>query len=196
MVAVQFRDPDVRIKKVDVPLDQRLKSVLDKKLHDLEQRQAMLGNPPMLAVLSNPNFELPAKAGQIPGWSLVNPVRGVISIEPEVPDAVRDRQTAAESSKPAGKQALKLVNQGPAAAFHSEPFPATHTGRLGILFWLRVDDPKHQPSLKIAIEGLRGGQPVYFQTSEELDQNPKCKIDQQWSPFLLPLRDLTHFRTR
>ena len=190
LVAVQVRDPDVRIKKVDVPLDQRLKPVLGKKLHDLEQRQAMLGNPPMLAVLSNPNFELPAKAGQIPGWSLVNPVRGVISIEPEVPDAVRNRQTAAASQKPPGRRALKFVNQGDAAAFHSEPFPATHTGRLGILFWLRVDDPKHQPSLKIAIEGLRDGRPAYFRPSEELDQNPRCKIDQQWSSFLLPLRDL------
>ncbi len=202
LMAIQFHDPEVRIKKVVAPLDQRLKTVLEKKLFDLQQRQNTLGNPPMLAVLSNPNFELPARAGQIPGWSLVNPVRGVISVEPEGPEVVRDRQAPAVATKPAGKQALRFVNQGlpPAvavatrpdatAAFRSEPFPATHTGRMSILVWLRVDDPKNQPALRIAIEGLRDGQPVYYQPSEEVGQNSKIKIDQQWSQFLLPLHDL------
>ena len=110
LMAVKFRDPDVRVKKVDVPLDQRLETVLDIKLEDLKQRQAMLGNPPMMGVLSNPNFELPSKPGQIPGWSLVNPVRGALASNRK-PDEERDRQTRCVA-KPVGKQALKFVNQG------------------------------------------------------------------------------------
>jgi hypothetical protein len=115
LIAVKFRDPGVRVKKVDVPLDRRLQTVLEMKLEDLKQRTALLGNPPMMGVLSNPSFELPSKPGQIPGWSLVNPVRGAISTEPE-PVNKEASPDPNVPRKPVGKQALKFVNQGPSAA--------------------------------------------------------------------------------
>ena len=123
---------------------------------------------------------VPFKPGQIPGWSLVNPVRGAISIEPEGPPV---------ATKPAGKQALKFVNQGPVASMHSDPFPATHTGRISVFVWLRVDDPKSQPPLRLAIEGTRADQLVYYRPAE-VGQNSDNPIDRQWSPFQLRLDDL------
>ena len=191
LIAVKFRDPGVRVKKVDVPLDRRLETVLDVKLEDLKQRTALLGNPPMMGVLSNPSFELPSKPGQIPGWSLVNPVRGAISTELETVN----KEASSDPNvprKPVGKQALKFVNQGPSAAVHSEPFAATHTGRIFVLVWLRVDDPTQQPDVQIVIEGSRNGQLVYYRASIQIGKMDVATTQNRspMVPFLFQIVDL------
>ena len=83
LMAVRFSSPDVRLSEAHLMTDDKLKTALEHRVQDLRQRLVALSNRQALKVLANPGFELPAKAGQIPGWSLVNPAAGEASIEPE-----------------------------------------------------------------------------------------------------------------
>ena len=57
------------------------------------------------------------------------------------------------------------------------------------MVWLHIDDPKNQPTLRLAIEGTRGDQIIYYRPAE-VGKNSIYPIDRQWSQFQLPLDDL------
>ena len=77
LIAVRFLAPDARINQTQITLDEsRIKPWLDSRVHDLLQRKAILISQGPIPILTNPSFELPAKGGQIPGWSLLNPTAG------------------------------------------------------------------------------------------------------------------------
>jgi hypothetical protein len=177
LIAVRFLGADARIKSAQANLDEdKLKPWLDNRVHELLQRKAMLANPPALQLLVNPSFELPAKNGQIPGWSMINPAGGSLSI---------DAEGAAVQTKPVGKQAARLDSNGSVVSMCSEPFPVPRTGRLTFSVWLRVEDVQQQPNLWLAIDDGKGEYYPHAQVGQG-----QFHIGEQWSHFQLPIDDL------
>ncbi|HTQ38671.1 MAG TPA: hypothetical protein VMJ32_06570 [Pirellulales bacterium] len=182
LIAVRFLAPDVHVRDAQITLDDsHLKPWLDNQVHELLERKAMLVNQPALQVLANPSFELPAKAGQIPGWSLVNPSGGSLILDPEGPPM---------QGKPLGKQAARLESDGRGIALHSDTFSPPATGRLSISVWLRIEDPRQQPNLWLALEGTLDGRLYYRSATVGRESNPICAHGEQWSRFQLQIDDL------
>jgi hypothetical protein len=179
LIAVRLLAPDARINQTQITLDEsRIKPWLDSRVHDLLQRKAILISQGPMPILTNPSFELPAKAGQIPGWSLLNPAAGSATLDAEGPPV---------QQKPAGKQAVRLESKGPPVSLRSEPIPAPATGRLSVSVWLRVENPQNQPILRLAVEYLNDGRSCYRPAQVGQGGNP---IAGQWSHFQLQIDDL------
>jgi hypothetical protein len=180
LVAVRFWSPSVAIERPQITFDPRIKPLLANRIQDFRERMATLVSPPMpLPLLANPNFELPAKKGQIPGWSFAGAPGSSVSL---------DEATAPPGTlKPVGKQAVRLESNGPIAELMSEPFPAPKTGRLGVWVWLRIEDENQQPSLAMAIRDVHGER-SYFKYGQLGQQQPPIHV--AWSQFILPFDDV------
>ena len=75
LVAVRFMAPNVKIVHAETAFEPNVKPQLEARVLDLQQRVASLVGPPVIAI-ANGDFELPMKAGHIPGWTLTNPNGG------------------------------------------------------------------------------------------------------------------------
>jgi hypothetical protein len=175
LVAVRFSTSDVRVTQADVEFDQNLKTMLNQRVHDLQARVTAVVEPTELPRLLNNNFELPAKGVQIPGWTLTNAKSGSAVLGPE-----------GKSTKPIGKQAVKLECTNQTVSLNSEFFPSPATGRLSISMWLRVDDANQQPRVVMALREQHGDKEPRWQ---EVGQNSP-KIPNEWSQFIFAIDNL------
>lgn len=182
LIAVRFWSPNVQIKKPEVTLDPRVKPLLSWQLQELRRRMATLVAPPPMSLLANPSFELPAKAGQIPGWTLLNSAAGsaTVDVEGAAPPG---------ANKPVGKQAARLDSTGAGVALVSDPLPAPTTGRLSVSVWLRVENAAQQPKVIMAINGLHNDKP-YHPNALIGQGTTTCLIKEGWSQFVMPLDDV------
>ncbi len=138
LIAVRFSSPDARLSDPHLAADEKLKTALEHHVQHLRQRLVtLLSNPQPLPLLANPNFAMPAKNGQIPGWSLVNPATGEVILDADIPPPL--------PAKPANKLTARLTSKGPVVSLHSDPFTPPTTGRLSVLMWLRTEDVAKQP---------------------------------------------------
>ena len=181
LVAVRFWSSSVAIEKPQVTFDPHIKPLLANRIQDFRERMATLVNPPTpLPLLANPNFEIPAKKGQIPGWSFAGGPGSNVSLDAE-------GAAPPGTLKPVGKQAARMESSGPITELMSEPFPAPKTGRLGVWVWLRIEDEKQQPSLAMAIRDVHGER-SYFKYGQLGQQQPPIHV--AWSQFILPFDDV------
>jgi hypothetical protein len=179
VIAVRFLAPDAHINQAQITLDEtKIKPWLANRVHDLLQRKAMLANQLPLPGLSNPSFELPVKAGQIPGWSLLNAAGGSLTL---------DVEGSPVPLKFVGKQAARLESKGPPVSLRSDAIPSPATGRISVSVWLRTENPQQQPILRLAVEGYFEGRSYYRCAQVGQGQNP---IGGQWSHFQLQIDDL------
>jgi len=178
-IAVRFLAPDAHINQAQLSLEEsKIKPWLDSRVHDLLQRKSMLISQAPLPGLANASFELPAKAGQLPGWSLLNTAGGSLTL---------DAEGSPVPLKPAGKQAARLESKGPPVSLRSDPLPAPATGRLSVSVWLRTANPQQQPILRLAVEYFYEGRSYYRPAQVGQGPNP---IGGQWSHFQLQIDDL------
>jgi hypothetical protein len=117
---------------------------LKRQIDELRHRRAILENPPPLAGLKNPGFESVSR-GQPANWTLT-----------AVPAASAQAQVERRQGNQ-GTSAVRLASSGRSATLYSEAFPAPRTGRLSLSVRLRVDNPQHQPSVRLAVEGTLDG---------------------------------------
>ncbi len=182
LVAVRFLAPNTKITGAETILDPKIRPLLVQQVADLQQRVASLVRPPEMPKITNNSFELPSKAGKIPGWLVANAAGGSAAV---------DAEGASVARKPIGKQAAKLEGASAAGAVTSlttEPFPAPATGRLSVSVWLKIEDAAQQPQLNFAIKYRH----------DEKDYNPGALLGKQtpyplkaeWSNYILPFEDL------
>ena len=110
---------------------------MQQRIQDLGARVAALKNPQPLAVLENPNFELPP-GEQVRGWMVTAGMGSAATVDGE--------------AKHAGAQSLKLTSAGEPISVTSAPFTPPSTGRIAVDLWLRTG-PRGLPSVRIALEG-------------------------------------------
>jgi hypothetical protein len=158
---------------------------LREQIRGLSPRMQALRNPQPTNVLANPSFEELPTDGQLPGWRH--------QTGPGM-QATIDETLGHESPR-----SLHLVNRSTdmrtAAPLwvRSEPIPAPATGRLCVVAWMRVADPRQQPPLRLAIEGRDDGQVYYRFVNVGINhkgQAAQLQLGQQWARCAMMMPDL------
>ncbi len=146
-------------------------------IDDLKQR---LAAAPRSTPLADSGFELPAIGNQIPGWSVAG--HGTATLDSTNPHG--------------GRQSLRLSSVGGLVTLRSDPFPVPKTGRVAMSFFVRVDDPSEQPSVRIVVEGLPASR-KYF-PNNLIGAGTTTPIGSQWHQILFPIDTdgLTELRFR
>ena len=118
--------------------------------------------------------------GQIPGWTLSEHDGASATLATEEPRE--------------GKQSLRLSNKTMSKqqviTLRSTPFPTPATGRLSVSLWLRVSDPKQQPTLQLALEG-HSDDGLYYRVANVAGAGTAAEpIPKNWSRYIFPVDDL------
>jgi hypothetical protein len=175
-LAIRFWAPDVKIAKAAVLPNPQLQQWLVSRKSEFQQRLEMLASPPKLPMPANSSFESPMVSGQTPGWSLLNPAAGTLSLVPE---------NTGPKEKPVGKQALRFQSTGPKVSLRSEAFAVPPSRRVSVVVWLRVPDANRQPSLQLVIEDGKS-----YRKAGLLGLGAASTIGDQWSSFEYRVKDL------
>ena len=165
LVAARLSAPEVRVRDWQVGLQREVLVELRQSVDELRRRIGRLSDPEPLSVLTNPSFEATASQQPIAGWE--HATGEGISV------------TTDDDSARAGQRSLRIESSGPVVWVRSNPFPTPKTGRLDVFFWLKVDDPEHQPSLQLAVEGRLNGEP-YYRASRVGAASPWQLTDSWW----------------
>lgn len=145
------------------------------RLASLKQRQALVERPEGLAVLDNPDFDLPATADGITGWEVVDRQRGSL--------------IAASDGRAEGGQAAEFSSLNGLATIRSNPFLPPSTGRISVAAWLRVVAGEPQPPLRLAVEGVdRQGE--YYRFAPIGGLAGARPLADAWTQFVLQIDDL------
>jgi hypothetical protein len=152
-----------------------LQDQLRRLLADLQRRRSALEAAVPMAVLDNPNFELPQLGGLVPGWELLEPKRGSLAL-------VAGRPTD-------GGRGARFASVNGLATLRSNPFPPPATGRISVALWVRVAAGEQQPPLRIAIEGVEDD--LEFYRFAPVGRGAGAMpVAGEWSQFVLQIDDL------
>jgi len=181
LIGTKFSTADVEVVDWRVDLGRAVFAELKSKISDILRRTKLLEDPKPLAVLANSDFEAPKNRGVIPGWTHAG--GGGISVDLD------------PTNSRGGQNSLKVSSTGPVAWVRSNPFPPPKTGRLSVWMWLRIDNPKVQPPLQLAIEGRRSnGQPYYrpalVGATPAGARVPPPPLAANWKPYLVRIDNL------
>ncbi len=191
LVAVQLSEANVQFSSPHATWASSVETALGSQIHRLGARAAALRNPPPLDLVANPGFEQPlAGNAPIPNWAVTK--RAGVDIQLD------------QTQKHDGRQSAKIASTGAVACLVSRPFSAPTTGRLSMAVWLRVADARHQPPLRLAIEGKLHGRDYYRFAPVGLAPGPgqpSVPLASAWSQYVfqvddLPLDGLTSLRAR
>jgi hypothetical protein len=190
-VALRVNSPHVRLARAEVAWPPEAEEAIAARINDLEQRAATLRNqPPMLNVLANPGFELPATDGQaIPGWGGTNDSGAAVNLDAD--------------ERHGGSRSLRISSQGPVATLMSEPFELPPTGRLTMYVWLRTDNAARQPPFQLALVGRHEGRDLFHRVlvgQSVGPQQPERSLGTTWElmtvEFALPFEALSPLQLR
>lgn len=145
------------------------------RLTELKRQQAAVEQPDPLAVLDNPDFDLPGPAAGITGWEVVDQQRGTLV------------GVAAGRTAEGGAAEFSSVNG--LATMRSNPFVPPATGRISVAAWLRVAAGGPQPPLRLAVEGVdRQGE--YYRFAPMGGLAGGRPLSEAWTQFVLQIDDL------
>jgi Glycosyl hydrolase-like 10 len=175
LAVVRFNTQEVRLSSPQVVFGVEASRSLAASIRDLHSRRVMLESPPPAPWLSNPGFELPARGGQIPGWSWTAGPGDKVRLDINGPRE--------------GRQALRLQTSAAAITVRSEPFAAPQTGRLAVSIWLKSDDAGNPPRLWLVLEGTPEGRP-FHRTAALGEGQGAAPIPNKWKQFIFTVDDL------
>ncbi|MFN0019665.1 MAG: hypothetical protein ACKVP0_15515 [Pirellulaceae bacterium] len=172
-----------------VTLSEPAEPALRDRIREARVRASALREPQPKEVLTNPSFEIAQKAGGISGWTHANGPG--IAVNVDGAQGYKSDGSLHLVSTPIQNEAGKTVS--PIIWVRSNPFPAPKTGRLSVLAWVRVDDPRKQPKLRLAVEGKLDGKPFYRRANIGASEDGQAvrPIQKEWSPYRFPLTDLS-----
>ncbi|MDG1872761.1 MAG: family 10 glycosylhydrolase [Mariniblastus sp.] len=157
--------------------------VLKKQVYVLQAKLIKASNPAAMGVLANPDFSsqnLPS----LNGWDKGRQATGKIRLESASENLLNGQVSA-------GSVIMSNQDETP-VWIRSNVFDGPESGRLSISVWLRTDDPQKQPPLRLAIEGMSGGESYYrFGSVGSLSPNPETnQIQSKWKRFAVHFDDL------
>lgn len=178
LVGVRFSATGVQWSRPVATLTRQTQADLALKIRSLGVRNALLVDPPPLALPANAGFETTADT-QPAGWTF------------QGPSGARPSLDAAEKHE--GKQSVRLASDGPVIKLSSEPFVPPSTGRLAVSVWLRVADERRQPPLRIALEGVYQNC-VYYRYAplgrSTQPGQPAAALAPRWAQYIFQIDDL------
>lgn len=145
------------------------------RLADFKGGQAAVERPACLAVLDNPDFDLPSAGEGITGWEVVDRQRGTLRL--------------VSTSRTDGGSAAEFSSLNGLATMRSNPFLPPATGRISVAAWLRVGAGEPQPPLRLAVEGVdRRGE--YYRFAPMGGLAGGRPLGETWTQFVLQIDDL------
>lgn len=188
LVGGEFSSGKVKLINWRVTLSEAAEPALRERIREARVRANALREPQPMAVLTNPSFEITQKASGIAGWS--HAVGQGIEVTEDATQGYKSDRSLHLVSTASLLDSRK--HAAPIIWVRSSPFPAPTTGRLSVLAWVRVDDPRKQPKLRLAVEGKIDGKPFYRRANigASEDGQPVRPIQKDWSPYRFPLNDL------
>jgi hypothetical protein len=163
LVGGELSSDQVKINTWRVTLPPEAETWLRQQVHESRLRAAALRNPPPRDLLANPSFEQPQNGAAIPGWTSQVGAGVVAAVEPT------QAHTGTSSLHLASRREGNLPP--PVVWIRSEPLEPPVTGRISLVAWLKVADPKKQPQLRLAIEGKRNGKSFYRRANVGAPEN-------------------------
>jgi hypothetical protein len=198
LAAARFSSPNVRLTNPQITLVDKAQVALEHRLQDLGARVAALSNSSPMGTLENPGFEIPEGEGKIAGWVAEQPGKVAGAETGAAADTFAQLDPA---EKHGGDQSLKLLSAGPRTIIRSAPLEAPHSGRLSVAAWVRIADPKRQPTLRMAIEGQLEDAPFYRYAVVGGEGPRAVPLTNKWASYIfqvddLPAEGLTDLRLR
>jgi len=178
LLAVRFASKDVRFSQFVVKPPDEVHLELEQRIDHLRRRRAVLENPPPFSGLENSDFETIVRGSEPAHWT-------VTATPPSSGAARIERKRGYE-----GTAAVRLTSDRAGASLVSDPLPPPETGRpVSLSVWLRVDNPKQQPRLRLTIEGSVDETP--YSPYAFVGAGPNVKpIGSQWSEYILQIDDV------
>jgi hypothetical protein len=191
VAAIVLSTGDVQVVDWNVQFDRESLAELGSVVQELRVRVDQLNRFQPIQVIANPDFEQPASAGQIPGWTFGRNPGVLVELDANHPCQ--------------GKQSLHMRVEGNKGIgwIRSRSFPVPPTGRISVQAWIRTRDAAQQPALRMSVDGqLAQGEQYYRWVPLGVDVdgrtfqptgNPEVKaVPPDWinSPFLVYIVDL------
>jgi hypothetical protein len=178
LIAAALTASDVEVADWHVTVAREVFVELRKELDELRRRANLLKDPPTLAALANPGFELPVQGELLPGWEYARAEGTSVQLD-------------AQQSH-SGQNALHVRSNGAVVWVRSNSFLVPRTGRLSVWVWLKIDRVEEQPPLRLAVEGRLNGQ-TYYRPAEvgaKVGHSNPPPLTQAWAPYLLRIDNL------
>lgn len=173
LAAGWFSSADVRLIEPQVEVDDNVLEQLNVRIQELRDLADSLTAPQPYDVLANSGFEQRPDSGTVPGWQASGSPGESAALDAE--------------SRHEGEQSLRFACDGKRASLTSEPFEPPRTGRLSVSAWLRVDDVRQQPPLRLVLKGrLDGGEYVRYAALG----GQRAAIGAEWRQYVFQLSDL------
>lgn len=184
LVGGELTSERVKVGTWRVTLPPETENYLRQQIQEVRQRAAALRQPPQLDVLANPSFELPPAMAGIPGWTNVVGPGAVVEV-----DGGQARTGAACLHLASRREENR---QAPVVWVRSDRFAPPTTGRLSLVAWIKLADPKQQPNLRLAIEGKVDGESFYRRANigAAEDGGAARPLGTAWAPYRFPLTSL------
>ncbi|MFK7766222.1 MAG: family 10 glycosylhydrolase [Mariniblastus sp.] len=183
---------------------------LRRHVYSLQSKLAKSNNTRHAGVIENPSFMLGGQS-TFGGWDKGEQPTTKIRLGTESEVRVAPTQNGnpklnGQSNPPTDGVSLIMTNTDPEPVWiRSNSFKAPETGRLSISVWLKTDDAKKQPPVRLAVEGQLPGQSpntsyYRFGSVGSLSPDPDSnQVGEEWKRFAvhfddLPTEGLTHVR--
>ncbi len=178
--AIAMDSVHVSIASAKMELSDDVRLALQQRIQGLADQAAALGQQPSIEVLDNPGFETPvAEDGTIEGWD-------ISTVSPERQQPLVD---SIERNAHEGERSLLLDSGSDGLRLTSLPVELPTSGRLSVSVWLRVDDLRQQPTMRLALIGKHHGRD-YYRYAELGPRSGVSGLTESWSQFLFPVTDL------
>jgi hypothetical protein len=174
LLAVEFSLSDVALGPADVRFGEGADAALDRQVRDFGTRLRKLAEPTPWPALINGGFEELEMGGMRAWQAAKGPGQDVsaIAVQPA-----------------AGARCARLRSGGPATYLVSQWYEPPSSGRLEIRCRLRIADAARQPTLRVGVESLWGGQTDY--RYGQVGAAPAATtLKDGWAQYIFPFDNL------
>ena len=180
VIRLDRSETDIRPLSAVVHFQEDAVRSIKESVADLRQRQTVLESPPQIQVLDNPGFDLPSLGNGVTGWEVVENTAGQLELVEAISPIAGNEET---------NQAIRMTSVASLATVRSNPFQPPQTGRLSVAVWLRLPPSVPQPPLRIAVEGVEGGE-QYYRFAPVGAASGGRPLQEGWNRFVLQVTDL------
>ena len=169
---------EIRVENFSVVMDKKIVPRIQERISRLRVKIEELDRVKPMPAVGNSSFEQETESLRPPQWSF--DLNRAIDVEVHRGNAVD------------GNQCLKLKSKKGVVWLRSRSFKPPETGRLTFAVWLRTEDPKKQPPLRISIQGKHLGSEYYrfANVGSLVPDGKQNQIESSWKRFAVHFDDL------
>lgn len=184
LVGGRTLDRELNVADFRFELPEDADKVLRKRIYSLQSKLIKSTKVKPLKAIENSDFEVQGEPA-LAGWDSGQQSREKIQLESSSTTSARAAQS--------GRASLSMTSDGQSPVWiRSNTFAAPETGRLSISVWLKTNDDRNQPALRLAVEGQSNGASYYrFGSVGSLSNDENAnQLETSWKRFAVHFDDL------